>query len=366
TFLILFSIRPFAYSQIGSKEKKYTFSYGAHAYGGFILNQSKGIDHLVKTHPTGIEIFAQLNSYGNKPWEAYFNFPDIGLALNFLNTHNPTIGNAIALFPYINFYFWRTKRIQMYYHAAVGTAFATHPYHSHSNNKNTFLATTLNFLLQVRTGITWRVFNEIMLNASISLTHASNGSLKKPNRGLNVVSADIGIWYTPIKNKPNYKNFLKGPPLERKLRLNTVAAFGLSERGVVGGKKLPAYMIQIYVDYLLNKKRAFHLGIDFFSSLALKEEIQEYIRNDSTIAPGTKIDHKRIAAIIGHEVFFDKISLITQFGVYFYYPFKEFSEFFYERIALKYNWKKRYSISIALKAHGSIADAVEWGIGFRL
>ncbi|MTI31365.1 acyloxyacyl hydrolase [Xanthovirga aplysinae] len=362
--LILFQLFPkLLFPQNQEIGRKYNYTVGAHLFGGMILNISESVGHLIRSHPTGFEVYAHLNTYGNKPWEAYFNYPDLGFAINYVETHNPEIGQVISLFPYINFYFLRAGRFQVYYHGGVGTGIATKPYERENNNKNTFISSRFNFTLQTRLGLKFLYSPRITLNTSLSLTHSSNGSYKSPNNGLNVVSVDLGLWYTFNSIKPYYKNPLSGIPNTRKLRLNVVLAFGMKELDEDKGNKYPSYTLQTYGDLQINSSRAFHFGFDFFSNMAIKKRI----RLDPSLKSQKRLpDHKRIGLIIGHEVFFDQVSFVTQIGTYIYNPYKMGGELIYQRIRLKYNWKDKYSISVALKAHRSKADNVEWGIAYRL
>ena len=68
---------------------------------------------------------------------------------------------------------------------------------------------------------------------------------------------------------------------------------------------------------------------------------------------------------VGHELSINKMSLITQFGYYVYYPY-EFETRIYERIGLKRYFGKHFFGSATLKAHGAAAEALEFGVGVRL
>ena len=76
-------------------------------------------------------------------------------------------------------------------------------------------------------------------------------------------------------------------------------------------------------------------------------------------------DYKRVGLFVGHELFINRMSIVTQLGYYVYYPF-DFEGRTYFRIGLKRYFGKKFFGAITLKSHGAKAEAVEFGIGVRL
>ena len=126
-------------------------------------------------------------------------------------------------------------------------------------------------------------------------------------------------------------------------------------------------MFSAYADKRINRKSALQFGADIFFSNFLKELI--YYR--SVAFPELDVsgdeDYKRVGVVVGHELFINKTSLLTQFGYYVYYPY-DFEGRTYLRIGLKrYVGKKgKWFGAMTLKSHGAKAEAVEFGIGARL
>ena len=76
-------------------------------------------------------------------------------------------------------------------------------------------------------------------------------------------------------------------------------------------------------------------------------------------------DYKRVGVFVGHELFINQMSVISQLGYYVYYPF-DFEGRVYNRIGLKRYFGDNIFAAITLKSHGAKAEAVEFGIGIRL
>src|SRR5690606_17901615 len=109
----------------------------------------------------------------------------------------------------------------------------------------------------------------------------------------------------------------------------------------------------------------FQIGTDVFFAKFLKELIYYYAvaYPERDINPDT--DYKRLGVFVGHELFINKMSFITQLGYYVYYPY-DFEGRIYNRLGLKRYFGDKVFGAISLKAHGAKAEAVEFGIGVRL
>ena len=107
------------------------------------------------------------------------------------------------------------------------------------------------------------------------------------------------------------------------------------------------------------------LGTDIFFSNFLKELI--YYKSIAFPEENVKgeEDYKRVGIFAGHELFINKLSLVTQYGYYVYYPY-DFEGKTYIRIGLKRYFGEKWFGAITLKSHGARAEAVEFGIGVRL
>ena len=76
-------------------------------------------------------------------------------------------------------------------------------------------------------------------------------------------------------------------------------------------------------------------------------------------------DYKRVGLFVGHELFINKTSIVTQLGYYVYYPF-DFEGRVYSRFGIKRYFGKKVFGALSLKTHAAKAETVEFGIGIRL
>ncbi len=346
-------------------EPAYNYTVGANLFYGFIYMHSPEIGHLITSHPGGVEIFINKHTYGQKPWESLYNYPDIGFSLGYYDYGNPVLGKTISGISYFDFYLNKTRPSQHNFKLRIGAGlgYNTNPYDPQTNNKNNVLSTSFTFAMQTR--LTYEFVSRSGWKFSIApnITHFSNGAVRKPNKGINLVLLEFGVGKRLGQPDIPYQHTHSGlqPQTDTHLRYNIAAYTGL-KANKVGGGTYPFFTLNNYIDKRLNTKSAINGGIDLFYSIALKEEIE----NDDTFTKENAPDFKRIGLTLGHELFISRVSVLVQFGYYIYRPYKAV-EPVYQRYGLKfYANNNKLFFALNLKAHGGTAEMAEFGIGTRL
>ena len=176
------------------------------------------------------------------------------------------------------------------------------------------------------------IFKGLGFKAGISLIHYSNANFRAPNTSTNTMAFNAGLVY---------------------------------ERDVIDSGHYCFMVLSAYADKRLGQKSAIQLGSDGYFSNFLKE----LIRYQSIAFPENNVsaddDYKRVGVFVGHELFINQMSIISQLGYYVYYPF-DFEGRMYNRMGLKRYFGDKVYGAITLKSHGAKAEAVEFGIGIRL
>jgi len=344
------------------KLKKHTLDLNQ--YYGSILLHNTDISHLISDHPAGFILSYNRKTYGDEVWQEEYNYPDIGGSFIYQNMNNATLGYNIGLYAHYNFYFF--KRL-MQFRIGQGIAFNTDPYDKNENFRNNaygshFMSSTYLMLNYHKEN----VFKSLGFKAGISLIHYSNANFKAPNTSTNTFALNAGLIYD--LNVEKTYDYIKNGPQEKimePVKYNLAFRFGLNESDVIDSGQYPFYIVSAYADKRLARKNAIHLGVDVYFSNFLKE----LIRFQSISFPENGVsaddDYKRIGVFLGHELFINRMSIITQLGYYVYYPF-DFEGRMYNRIGLKRYFGNRVFGAITLKSHGAKAEAVEFGIGLRL
>ncbi len=349
-----------------SQQEKNTFSYiQASTFYGNILKHNKNVGHFLTNHPTGFMLSWNKKTTGKNAWEHRFNYPDFGVSMAYQDYKNPILGKLYSLYAHYNFYLLpRKNNNQLVLRAGWGIAYNTNPYDKVTNPKNVAFGTAINsstyFKLFYKRE---HIIHNLGFNAGLTFIHASNSSVKSPNTGVNVWATTIGLNYNlQDETKLDYLPFKEEKKYKEKIKYNFVFRFGANESDYIGSGVKPFYVLSAYADKRIGRKSALQFGADYYVSYMLKDYIELNYQLDHTYKKG---DFKRGGLFVGHELFINKLSLITQLGYYVYYPV-EVEGRIYERLGLKRYFNNKWFVSISLKAHAAKAETVAFGVGIRL
>ncbi|WP_204346955.1 acyloxyacyl hydrolase [Psychroserpens algicola] len=361
-FACLFCL--FSISSFAQDEDPNLFSLDANVFYGTILEHNPDIQHLIVDHPTGLILSYNKKTFGFKEWERQYNYPDWGFSFIYQDMKNETLGENYGLYAHYNFYFFKRH---LNFRIAQGIAYTTNPYDKVDNFRNNAYGSDL--LSSTYIMLNYKKENIIKgfgLQAGISVIHYSNANFRAPNTSTNTFAFNVGTSYLfDYESKPEYITTSDEKDYKERIKYNLVFRSGVNESDIIDTGQYPFYIVSAYADKRLNRKSAIQLGADVFFAKFLKELIYFY----SVAFPERNIsadeDWKRVGVFVGHELFINKMSFITQLGYYVYYPY-DFEGQMYNRIGLKRYFGEHLFGAVTLKSHGAKAEAVEFGIGIRL
>lgn len=370
-FLFILIILPISFSFSQENKKNHYALQVDYLYGNIIKHKNK-ISHLALSHPEGIILSWNTKTTSKDKNLMRYNYPDYGYSFIYQDFNNPVLGKSYALQVNYSFYFGnRSRKNQFYLKLGQGIAYNTNPFDLNNNNKNNAFGSHL--VANTTIGLNYKrkqVLEAFDTTFGVQLSHYSNGLIKSPNLGLNLIYINAGINYNLDYNNPidysfskTYKDTIS---TAEPIRLNLQFSGGLNSSINVVGKQFPFYIGTIYADKRINNKSIIQFGTEIFFSNFLKELIRynsvafpEFPNEDGTA------DYKRISLIVGHELDIDNFSILTQFGYYVYYPYK-YETRYYERIGVKKYFRDKWFATASIKAHLFLAESIDLGIGIRL
>lgn len=356
---ILILLGYFGFSQETQKSSYIDVNY----FKGNIALHNDDILHLIAGHPEGVIIGWNKKTFGHNDWEQRFGYPDYGVSFTYQNLKNDVLGNNYALYAHYNFYMLNRNLI---FRIGQGLAYTTNPYDKVTNHKNIAFGSSIMsstyMMLNYRKEL---IIDRFGFQAGFSLIHYSNANVKAPNTSVNSITLNIGVTYSLGAEEPEFVNTITNEKFTQPIKYNLVFRSGVNESDVVGSGQFPFYIFSGYADKRINHKSAFQFGADVFFSNFLKE----LIYYNSVAFPENNVkgdeDYKRVGVFAGHELFINRLSLLTQLGYYIYYPY-DFEGRTYFRVGLKRYFGDKWFGAVTLKSHGAKAEAVELGIGIRL
>ncbi len=358
---VLLLVCGLCFSQDNTGLNKYTLD--ASPFYGSILLHNPDIAQLITSHPGGVILGFNKKHFGSERWEVDYNYPDTGFTFVYQNMNNRTLGENFGIYAHYNFYFFK-RNVQL--RIGQGIAYNTNPYDRVTNFRNSaygshFLSSTMAMLNYHKE----HIIGGLGINAGVSLIHYSNANFKAPNTSTNTFALNVGLIYDLNQNiESEFLNPQK-ESIEEPIRFNGVLRTGLNEGDVVGSGQFGFLVVSAYLDKRLGRKSALQFGGDFFLSYFLKELIRFQSNSFPEMNVDPDSDFRRAGLFVGHELFINKLSLVTQLGYYVYYPF-DFEGRVYNRIGLKRYFGDKFFGSVTLKSHAAAAEAVEFGIGVRL
>ncbi|AIZ63074.1 hypothetical protein PK28_04060 [Hymenobacter sp. DG25B] len=334
---------------------------GLYAQGGFIVAHSPRVRHLVRAHPTGLELNLQRQTTGQAPWHAWYGYPKIGVALVYYDYHNPVLGKSYGASFYLNKTYWRTTRQELNFRLGTGLGWFTQGFSQELNHKNTLVSSHLNAMLQARVEYDRALSRQVGLLVGVGLNHFSNGATAKPNLGINIPTVVLGLnFHQQRPFRP-----LDVPPLPEPTDigrnfLNLSTSLGLKRLNEIDQQIYLVNSVSIVAGRRLDRKSNLLLGLEGFYDRSLRAEQRDTARQDAPL-----VDVKKAGVFLGHELLFGRLALVTHLGVYVYNPYKS-NNFYYERVGLKYHFTNRLFGAVDLKVHRGAADVLEWKAGIKL
>jgi len=356
-----------SFSQEEETDNKSQSYFSAEYFYGNILKHQPSVATLITGHPEGFILSWNQKRFGKEAWEQTYNYPDIGFSFACQDYKNDIVGKLYSIYAHYNFYFFdRENKNQLILRAGIGLAYNTNPYDKETNNKNVSFGTYLNsstyFKLYYQRE---RIFKNTGISAGLTFIHASNSNVKSPNTGLNIWAATVGVNYNIEDEDSEFITHEISKKFKEPIKFNFVFRTGVNESEIIGSGIKPFFVFSGYADKRLNRKSALQLGTDVFISPFLKDFIEYHHINFPGDSDASTSDITRIGLFLGHELFVNKFSVIAQLGYYVYWPF-EYEVRYYERLGLKRYFGDKWFAAVSLKAHGSNAETVEFGVGIRI
>lgn len=336
------------------------YEFEARVHGGFLWAHRGSMIHLVKGHIKGLELSIHKNTFGNKPWEYYFNYPKPGISFIALDLSNPSeLGYAIGIFPHVHFPVVKNQRINWGFEVGYGLGYLTKRFDRIENHKNIAIGSGLNGAVQLGTNMEVTITPSWLLDFGISLSHFSNASSKTPNLGINIptisFASSFGFGKTATQSKPDSL-----PPLDKAFKLSFNGAFSFKQVIPTGGQTYFVYTFTTLMEKRMTPKSQLALGLDLMLDPSNREKL---MRTGDTLKNDLQVWKLGIAP--GYELVLGRVTMVGQFGVYLRTLYKG-DGLFYHRVGSRIQLTKHLRMNLLLKSHFAVADYFEWGLGYIL
>ncbi len=316
---------------------------------------------------------------GDQLWQRIYGNPAWGLGLYHAAFGRPEdLGAPWAIYGYYEGPFKRWRKLSVNYHYRMGMSAGWVPFDAQDNPYQISLGSSRAVYASLRFYLQYRLSPRADLTAGISLSHFSNGSTVKPNKGINMISPQVGIsFHSPT----HFQEYRKADVPAYRDNWEWVAVLTAGRKQVVfDTTNAPREIDRRYIGVNYNiigfsttilrqftHKSKFGVGLDLLYDESINARIDlengEVIQNTSSFT-----DRLAIGVYPSYELVVNRLSVLVQGGVYVLRK-KRSGQIpaFYQRIGLKYHVFRNFFLGINVKAYNmKVADFIEWNAGYRI
>ncbi len=305
---------------------------------------------------------------GTQPWHHTLNLPYYGLGFyNSVFSNKEEIGYPAAIYFFFGGPFSQRPKSSFDYEFSFGLSYNWEPYDDIDNPFNVAIGSYHNAYIDLKIKYMWYFSKKVSLSTGLRATHFSNGALRHPNAGINLVAPFVGLRYDVVSKEPEIPfEQIKPNQTETTKEFNILLTSG---RRAVKHTLTPNYetvwLRSVSLEYLKPTGYVFKygvgldLGIDQNRNLSIEDNDVQLASKKKQIFSGISLigqfraNRMAVQAGLGYEL---------QNNGKFY-----FSNDIYQRIGLRYYAFNHLFAGIAIKANNfSAADYIEWSLGYSI
>lgn len=330
---------------------------GLRADYGFVILHSQDIRPIGQSYPRGLSVELSWHYKSAKAYNSCLCFPRLGLSTTFWDFDNPKVlGQGLTSLFFVEPFFGVHRKLSFSFRAGLGLVYANQPYDEIHNPDNLSYSTRVSFALLVGANINYRLSPRSMLRLAGNYNHISNGGMNEPNKGINYPTLSLGVDFylrQEIDFTPYPREDWKSETGER----NRVSVLVFASAKQLGGSdektRYPVFGLLTAYRHRVSRINALSAGLEIMTDQSHLEEIQR---------AGLQSDHRKAGLLLGNVFLLGNFNFSQQFGIYLYDPYRRDAAV-YQRYGLDWKFAKNYTAGTGLKAHGHVADFLEFRLG---
>ncbi len=314
---------------------------------------------------------------GNREWERFYNYPIWGAGVYVADFfEKEQVGIPIAGYLFFSGPFKRWDRLSFNYGLAFGMAFNWKAFNAESNAYNQALGASQSVYIDAGMDLRYQSKSRLDYGLGFSISHFSNGALKKPNEGLNTIAPKLTVAYClddrsiPINRRPL-------EPIEKEHEWLVSAYSGVTNiifdsvavaiEEKYRGSYFPIVGLSVLRNWQVSRKSKIGLGLSYAYNGSTNAKVAV---EDGELEPveAPFLEKTELSLNTSYELVVNKTSLVIQPSFYLYRKqFKNQIPAFHQLIGLKYQFTEHLFAAIKLRAHNfSVSDFIVWQVGWRL
>ncbi len=358
--LLIFILSVEARSQDKNMEKGFPFDQTEISYNsGMIMPHVPAIDFITNDYISSFNLNLLKRMDGDKPWQNLYHHPDLGIGYYQGSLGNKKIyGHAYSLYAFFEAPIWNFRnQFELNYRMSTGLSYISKTFDIQDNIYNIAIGSHLNLHFNLYLNALINITENYQLISGLSLTHFSNGKIRSPNKGLNVINGSLGIRYFFRQPEPFHEDFIL-PEIKDKNHFSLIWSHGLKDYNRFRDAVYYISSFNMSYERQYTQFGKAGLGLDVFYNSALRNFREQPINKGITNSA-----LYRVGMHLSHDIIVGDFSLTMQLGHYIYNK-AFFITDLYNRIGLKYYSENGMILNLTLKSHNANAEFIEFGIGY--
>lgn len=319
-----------------------------------------------------------IHTDGKKLWQQIYGYPvwGFGLYKAFFTNDPDELGNPAAAYMFIDLPLKRWKKWSLDYEMGFGLAFNWNRHDLLENGYYYPIGSYSTVFIDGGFNATFMLGKNFDLSAALTYTHFSNGAVRLPNLGINMLGARVELRYI-FKERPEFK-VKEIPTYEKEWEwiallapsMREVAFAYIDENGDTLATAFDYGILSFSTTFnrQISHKIKFGGGFDISYNAAYGADIV-MVNGVPEKSPFEFGDKVLVGVYPSFELVLGRLSMIAQPGFYIYQKDVEGYETptTYQRIGVKYHFFNNLVVGINIRAFNfSKADFIEWNIGYRI
>jgi hypothetical protein len=346
------------------------FGIDARILGGKVFKHEAKFTLPIPAFTSGMDVNLVWHTDGRAAWQQRRHYPRIGMGVLALHYGNDAVyGNMAGIYPNITFPLVTGPSLEWTLRLGNGIGYVSRRFSRTDpvNTVNVAIGAHVNDLIMINTAATWHINKHWLLHAGGFVTHISNGSVRKPNLGVNVAGGSFGISYFPVTARPPLM-VQELPKMSNRWLLQLRGSMSLVSSNTAGGPLYPVYIGTATMSRRWRSMNKAFAGIDY----SHHTNLAAHLRNNGLEAGRERQHSYKSAVVAGNEFMLGRVGIAVQAGAYLAKGYLQ-KEDVYEKVSLNYYCVlrekgplKELCLYTALKAHLNVAEMGEMGIGIGL
>ncbi len=341
-----------------AQKKKYYFLQPKFHHG-FLLPHHESFKYYQRSYIQSFEVNIGKDSDGEKLWQQLHKYPTLGFGYYYTDLqYVDVLGKAHAVYGFINQRLNKSRRFSIKVNSAIGLGYLTKHFDNENNVENIAISTHFNIYAHLGFEAHVSIHKQINGSLGVGFSHFSNGAFKMPNKGINLISANVGLKYNFYKDSVKFRR-TKITDYKPTTHYTMTFAVGRKEFDLPEQGRFTISSLSFSIVRKISYIREIGIGLDLFFDPSKRL----YFENNENFDSSNK-DYLSAGLHFSYNIIYGKTTFIIQQGIYLLQKPLPF-ESIYGRFGFRYDVCKHAFFNLTLRTYLAQANFVEWGVGYK-